>query len=165
MLALRAVELAEAGWSVEDIVSELERVRDRSGVFFTVDRFDNLLRSGRVSRGRAWLGGLLDIKPILEVDPTGRVVPLDRVRGREALLPRVLEHLDARLSPRPSSFRLAVAHAGTPEFAKELQAELVRRYQPRDCLISDVTAAIGVHVGPDAWGVFYQIEDPTPLET
>jgi len=165
MLALRAVELAEAGWSVEDIVSELVRVRDRSGAFFTVDTFDNLLRSGRVSRGRAWLGGLLDIKPILEVDTTGRVVPLDRVRGREALVPRVLEHLDARLTPLPSSLRLAVVHADAPELAKELKAELVRRYKPRDCLVGDVTAAIGVHVGPDAWGVFYQIEDPAPVDT
>jgi len=164
MLALRAVELAEAGWKIEDIVAELVRVRDRSGAFFTVDKFDNLLRSGRVSRGRAWLGGLLDIKPILEVDQTGRVVPLDRVRGREALVPRVLEHLDARLTPLPSSLRLAVVHADAPELAKELKAELVRRYQPRDCLVNDVNAAIGVHVGPDAWGVFYQIEDPAPLE-
>ncbi|MGD8727991.1 MAG: DegV family protein, partial [Gemmatimonadales bacterium] len=164
MLALRAVELAEAGWKVEDIRAELDRIRDRSGAFFTVDTFDNLLRSGRVSRGRAWLGGLLDIKPILEVDPSGRVIPLDRVRGREALVPRVLQHLDARLNPVPSSLRLAVAHADAQKLAQELKAELVRRYKPRDCLVSDVTAALGVHVGPDAWGVFYQIEDPAPLE-
>jgi len=165
MLALRAVELAEAGWDVPTIVDELARVRDRSGAFFTVDTFENLLRSGRVSRGRAWLGGLLDIKPILEVDITGRVIPLDRVRGREALIPRVFSHLDRRLTPRPSSFRLAVAHAGVPDLARQLEAELVQRYQPRDCLVNDVTAALGVHVGPGAWGIFYQIEDPTPVDS
>jgi DegV family protein with EDD domain len=165
MLALRAVELAEAGWDVPTIVDELARVRDRSGAFFTVDTFENLLRSGRVSRGRAWLGGLLDIKPILEVDITGRVIPLDRVRGRDALIPRVFSHLDRRLTPRPSSFRLAVAHAGVPDLARQLKTELIQRYQPRDCLVNDVTAALGVHVGPGAWGVFYQIEDPTPVDS
>ena len=165
MLALRAVELSEAGWKVDAIATELTAVRDRSGGFFTVDTFENLLRSGRVSRGRAWLGGLLDIKPILEVNLEGRVIPLDRVRGREALVPRVLEHLERRLSPRPSSFRLAVAHAGAPDLARSLKKDLVAQFRPRDCFVNDVTAALGVHTGPGAWGVFYQIEDPTPADT
>ena len=58
MLALRAAELAESGWSGAAISRELERVRGRSGMLLTVDRYDNLLRSGRVSRGKAWLAGI-----------------------------------------------------------------------------------------------------------
>jgi DegV family protein with EDD domain len=165
LLALRAAELAEAGWALPAIVRELTAVRDRSGLLFTVDTFENLLRSGRVSRGRAWLGELLDIKPILELDRDGRIRPLDRVRGRDALMARVFRHLEAKLTPRPSSFRLAVAHAGVPEVAETLRAQLIRRYRPRDCLVNDVTAALGVHTGPGAWGIFYQIEDPAPLDT
>ncbi|NIM48438.1 MAG: DegV family EDD domain-containing protein [Gemmatimonadales bacterium] len=164
MLALRAVELVDAGWSVAEIVRELNRVRDQSGGFFTVDTFENLLRSGRVSRGRAWLGGLLHIKPILEVTPEGRIAPLDRVRGRDALVPRVLEHLDRRLTPRPAVLRLGVAHAGVPELAQALKEELVRGYSPRECHVSEVTAALGVHTGPGAWGIFYQVEDAAPSE-
>ena len=83
MLALRAAELAESDWPAAAIATELERVRDQSGVFLTVDKFDNLLRSGRVSRGKAWIGGLLDVKPILSLDAAGRVVPIDRARGRK----------------------------------------------------------------------------------
>jgi DAK2 domain fusion protein YloV len=159
MLAQRAAELANEGSSASDIVREINRIRDQSGGMFTVDVFDNLLRSGRVSRGRAWLGGLLDIKPILEVNSEGRIVPIDRVRGRESLIPRILEHLDSRLTPRPKSLRMGVAHAGAKEIADRLKIELVARYAPRSCLVDDVTSAIGVHVGPGAWGVFYQVED------
>jgi hypothetical protein len=159
LLALRAAELAEQGWELPAIATELDRVRDQSGGMFTVDTFDNLLRSGRVSRGRAWLGGLLDIKPILELDRDGRVIPLDRVRGREALVPRVLRHLDARLAHKPTRVRLGVVHADVPDLAAELRDELERRYAPQDCLVNHITAALGVHTGPGAWGVFYQIED------
>lgn len=159
LLAVRAMELAEQGWTLDAIVPELDRVRDQSGALFTVDTFDNLLRSGRVSRGRAWLGGLLDIKPILELNRDGRVVPLDRVRGRDALIPRVLRHLDRRLAARPLRLRVGVVHAGVPEIAKRLHDELVARYTPIDCFVSHITAALGVHTGPGAWGVFYQIED------
>ena len=49
MLALRGAELAEAGWTGAEIAGELERVRGQSGMLLTVDRYDNLLRSGRVS--------------------------------------------------------------------------------------------------------------------
>jgi DegV family protein with EDD domain len=164
MLAIRAAELADAGWEIPAIVQELDRIRNQSGAFFTVDVFDNLLRSGRVSRGRAWLGGLLDIKPILEVSLDGRVVPLDRVRGSEALVPRVLRHLDRRLTPRPESLRIAVAHAGVPDVAEQIHQEVVSRYQPRNTYVSDVTAALGVHVGLGAWGVFWQVEDAAPPE-
>ena len=160
LLVLRAAELAEAGWSGEDIVKEITRLRRRAGAFFTVDTFEHLLRSGRVGRGRAWLGGLLDIKPVLEVDPEGNVLALDRVRGRAGLADRVLEHIDRRLMPRPGAVRFAIAHADATDVAEQLREELVRRYSPRDCLVNHVTAALGVHTGPGAWGIFYQIEDP-----
>ncbi|MDH3496532.1 MAG: DegV family EDD domain-containing protein [Gemmatimonadota bacterium] len=162
LLALRGAELADEGWTVDAIAAELQRIRDQSGGFFTVDTFENLLRSGRVGRGRAWIGTLLDVKPILEVGPDGRVLPLDKVRGREALIPRVLRHLEKRLTPRPARLRLGIVHAHAPDIAQRLQADLETRFAPRDCFVSDVTAALGVHTGPGAWGIFYQIEDPAP---
>ena len=100
MLALRGAELAESGWSGTAISRELERVRARSGMLLTVDRYDNLLRSGRVSRGKAWLAGMLDVKPILSLDASGRVIPVDRVRGRDQVVSRVLAAAGPSVSPR-----------------------------------------------------------------
>lgn len=159
MLALRAAELAESGWSAEAIVTELERLRTRNGVFLTVDSYDNLIRSGRVSRGRAWLGGMLDIKPILSLDGTGRVVPVDRVRGKDAVVPRVLALIEQQLTPRPNAVRFGVAHAEAPEAAERLRTALVAAYQPRDCFVALATGVLGTHVGPGAWAVFWQVED------
>lgn len=159
MLALHAAELIERGLPIGAIVQDLERIRNQSGALFTVDRFDNLLRSGRVSRGRAWLGSLLDIKPILEVNQEGRVIPVDRVRGRDALLPRVLQHLERRLTPRPAAVRFGIVHADAEEIARRIEAELIARFTPVGCYVTPVTAALGVHTGPGAWGIFYQVED------
>jgi fatty acid kinase/fatty acid kinase fatty acid binding subunit len=162
MLALRAAELAEEGWPAEAIGRELERIRRQSGVFLTVDRFDNLLRSGRVSRGRALLAGMLDLKPILSLDPQGGIVPVDRVRGRARLVPRVLSLLERRLSPRPARIRFGIAHAEAPEAAERIRGALVAAYEPRDCFVSLATGVLGAHVGFGAWAVFYQVEDGTP---
>src|SRR6185503_9521338 len=114
LLALRGAELAEAGWSGGDVARELERVRGQSGMLLTVDHYDNLLRSGRVSRGKAWLAGMLDVKPILSLDTTGRIVPVERVRGREAVVSRMLALVEKSLTPKPKAVRFGVAHVEAP---------------------------------------------------
>ena len=162
LLALRGAELADAGWDAGAIARELERVRGQSGMFFTVDTLEYLLRSGRVTRGQAWLGGLLSMKPILSLDRAGHAVPAARVRGRAALLPRLFRLLDAALPPQRRRLRFGVAHADVPELAERVRAALVARYQPLEVLLAPVTGVLAAHVGPGAWGVFYQVEDGTP---
>jgi len=159
LLALRGAELAAAGWRGPDIARELERIRDRAGMLLTVDRYDNLLRSGRVSRGKAWIAGMLDVKPILSLDASGRVIPVDRVRGKDQLVPRVLALLDRRLTPRPKVVRFGVAHAEAPETAERVRTALVAAYQPRECFVAPATGVLATHVGPGAWAIFYQVED------
>ncbi len=162
MLGLRASELAESGWSAAEIVKELDRIRGQSGMFLSVDTYDNLIRSGRVSRGKAWLGGLLDVKPILTLTDDGRVAPADRVRGRDLVIPKVLSLLERKLTPRPRTIRFGIAHADAPEDAERLRNALVAAYAPKDVFVSLVTGVIGTHVGFGAWAVFYQVEDGTP---
>jgi DegV family protein with EDD domain len=162
MLALRGAELAEAGWGGAEIARELERMRGQCGMLLTVDRYDNLLRSGRVSRGKAWIGGMLDVKPVLSLDAEGRVVPVDRVRGRDQVVPRVLALLEKRLTPRPAVVRFGVAHAEAPEVAERVRTALVAAYQPRDCFVTLATGVLGTHVGAGAWAIFYQVEDGSP---
>ena len=105
---------------------------------------------------------MLDVKPILCLDPAGRVVPVDRVRGRENLVPRVLSLLEKRLTPRPRLVRFGVAHTEAPEMAERVRTALVAAYRPRDCFVTLATGVLGTHVGPGAWAIFYQVEDGTP---
>ncbi len=161
MLVLRGLELAALGWDGPAIARELERVRDQSGGFFTVDNLERLIRSGRVGRLRGWLGTRLNVKPIMALTIEGRAEPVDRARGREAARARVLARLERLLTPRPQQLRLGVAHGDIPEFAETLRAELVDRYQPKQIVVTPITPVIAAHAGIGAWGVFYQIEDGT----
>ena len=161
MLVLRGIELAAAGWAPETIARELERVRGQSGGFFTVDNFDRLVRSGRVGRGRAWLGTKLNLKPVMAVTRDGLIEPAARVRGAAAARRRTLELVDRALGGGPREVRLGVVHGDIPEFAEQLRAELVARYRPKQCLVAPITPVIAAHAGVGAWGVFYQVEDGT----
>lgn len=162
LLALRAAELADAGWGAEAIGQELSRVRGQSGLLLTVDQYENLIRSGRVSKGKAWLGGLFDIRPLLEVDQAGTVQVVDRIRGRDQVVPRVLAELTRRLTPRPARLRFGIAHAEAPEAAARVRTALAAAFRPREIMVSHATAVLGTHVGTGAWAVAYQVEDGTP---
>ncbi len=128
----------------------------------TVDRFDNLLRSGRVTRGKAWIAGMLDVKPILSLDQQGAIIPVDRVRGRANVVPRVLSLLERQLAPRPNVVRFGIVHAEAPEPVERLRAALVAAYAPKDCFVALATGVLGAHVGFGAWAVFWQVEDGVP---
>jgi len=115
-----------------------------------------------VSRVKGWLGNLLDMKPILSLDEAGRIAPVHRVRGRKALLPRVLELLEAALPARRERLRLGGVHVDAEREAHGIRAALEERFRPLDIIVNPATAVIGAHAGADAWGVFWQVEDGVP---
>lgn len=120
---------------------------------------DRLLASGRVGRGRALLGTLLDIKPILGLDSDGRVAPLARVRGRRQLLPRVMELLAERVPPG-AKVRFGVVHVACEEVLDEVASALRERYgEEAEILTGPASPVLATHIGPGGWGLAYMIED------
>jgi DegV family protein with EDD domain len=158
LLAVRAVELLDEGMELHEVAEELERVRDQSNVFFTVETLEYLLRSGRVGRARAFFGGLLDLKPILSLSEEGRLAAVGRGRGREAVLHKLFDLLDERLIDAVR-YRFGVVHFAAEDWMHHVVGELKQRYDPLEVLSGPATAALGVHVGPGAWALAYQIED------
>jgi DegV family protein with EDD domain len=159
LLVLRSAELAELGWNPGAIAAELTRIRRSSGIFFTVDVFDNLLASGRVGRGQVMIAGWLDIKPILALDPTGRVVPLARVRGRRNVLPRMMAELERRVPRTAQALRFGVVHVDAEDIVEAVSGELLSRYGEREIISAPATPVLATHLGPGAWGLAYQWED------
>lgn len=161
LLALKAAELVEGGMPVEQVAREVTRIRDRSGIMFTVDTFDRLLASGRVGRGKALLGSLLDIKPILALDTTGRVQPMAKVRGRASVLPRVMELLEKEVPPAAGrKVRFGIVHVACPDVVPPIADALRARYGDGvEILANSATPVIATHIGAGAWGLAWMVED------
>lgn len=158
MLVLLGAELAESGKNPDEIVAELNRVRDRSGVLFTVDVFDNLLASGRVGRGQVMIADFFDIKPILELRADGMVAPVAKVRGKKNVMPRMISTVRTRI-PEGARVRFGIIHVGAEEVAAEVDRQLAELFPRAERIIAPATAVISTHLGPGAWGLCYQIED------
>jgi hypothetical protein len=159
MLALRAAELAEAGKGPDEVIEELTRIRQQSGTLLTVEVFDNLLRSGRVGRGKVMIAGLLDIKPILLLDTVGRVGPLANVRGSMNVRPRLIEKLISLVPSGAQAVRFGIMHVGRPSIVEEVTADLRAHWPDAEILDAPCASVIATHLGPGAWGIAWQVDD------
>lgn len=160
LLVLKATELAELAVEPEEIARELERVRGQSGLMFTVDTFERLVASGRVGRGQALVGAVLNVKPVLELDITGKVVPVTKTVGRRRVMGALIEAIAQRVGPTPEKVRFGVVHVGCPEVLDEVSGLLRTRYGPEtEILTAPATPVISTHLGIGAWGVAYMLED------
>jgi DegV family protein with EDD domain len=156
--ALAAAELADEGMGLDAIVTELRRIQERSGLLLTVDTLEYLKRSGRVGKARAFLGSLFDLKPILGLDREGVVIPVDKVRGREALVQRVLQILEHRVPLERRRLRMGVAHVDCVDVANRLAKAFEQMFQPDEMMVRPAASVLAAHTGPGAWAVFYQVE-------
>ncbi|HEX8432963.1 MAG TPA: DegV family protein, partial [Longimicrobium sp.] len=158
LLALKASELGENGWDAARIMAELKRVRAKSGFFIVLDTFERALASGRVGRGRAWLGSLLDIKPVLDINAQGKLVPIAKVRGRGAMLPKMLEILEGKVKPGTGKVRFGVMHVACPNIIGDVVPEIRSRYGDVEVITAPGTPIIATHAGAGAWGIAYMVE-------
>ena len=159
LLVLKATELAEMAMPAVDIVKELARIRDQSGIMFTIETFDRLLASGRVSRSQAFFANFLNVKPILAIDLEGKVVPRAKAIGRKRVILALLDAVAKDMGRVPEKVRFGIVHVGVPEIVSEVRELLVARYGEVEILNAPITPVIATHLGIGAWGLAYMVED------
>ena len=146
---LAAAEAAELG--LQAALDAIQSVQRRLQVFAALDTMEYLKRSGRVPATVAMLGGLLHIKPLVELI-NGQVKPVDAARTTSQANERMSRLL---LDGNDSLERLAILHTGAEARAREFLNELMQKASqsiPRDILMVNVTTVIGTHVGPNGLG-------------
>ncbi|MFE9745505.1 DegV family protein [Saccharothrix saharensis] len=146
-----AATVAAAGGDVNRVMSAAQHTVRRSSELLYVDTLEYLQRGGRIGRAAALLGSALSMKPLLTVTD-GRIAPLDKVLGAERAMRKLVDIAVKRAGQEPVD--IAVEHFDAAERAEtvleQLRAKLpnVRRF-----LVTQVSSAIGAHVGPGALGV------------
>jgi DegV family protein with EDD domain len=145
---LAAAEEAEFG--LKPALAAIASTRKRLQVSAALDTMEYLRRSGRVPAVVARLGGLLSIKPMIEL-LDGAVKPIGAVRTTHQADERMLEFLlkEGELQ------RLAIMHTNAEYRARRLLDRVMLRapqWAPREILFANVTAVIGTHLGPNGLG-------------
>jgi DegV family protein with EDD domain len=148
-----AVELAEAGESVDSIEWEIKDLIPRSRVYFLVDTLEYLARGGRIGGASALLGSVLQVKPILTLRE-GKVESYEKERTHRRAMNRLVEIVLGQINPS-ADHRLAVMHADGYEQACSLISILTARLDLPDIPIYNLPPAIVVHGGPGILGASF----------
>ena len=145
---LAAAEAAQDG--LEAALAAVESTRRRLHLFAVLDALEYARRSGRLPAPLSILGGLLHIKPLIELTD-GEIKTIAAVRTATQAAQRMADFLH---SGRPFE-RLAILHADAEPRAREFLQRIMQESSqalPRGILLVNVTTVIGTHVGPNALG-------------
>jgi len=146
LIVLEAAEEAQKGGNLQSVVAHINDVIAHTRLFAMMDTLEYLAKGGRIGKAGAFLGGLLQVKPIIEVKEL--VLPVERVRTR----PRALERLVDLAKEQGPAKRMAVVHAGAPEDAEKMAQQLRPMLAQGDVVVSWIGPVIGTHTGPKAMG-------------
>ncbi len=154
LLVLRACDCRDAGMSVDETAAVINDMLVRMCQVFTVDDLRFLRKGGRITGTVAFIGTLLDFKPLLKGDENGHIVMTGKVRGKKRAIAAMAEKYEALVSD-PQNQCIGIANAACPEDAKQLEALLKKNKPPREILTVCYEPVTGVHVGPGALALFF----------
>ena len=154
MLVYLACKKKEAGASLEEVADFVRETRDHLCHWFTVDDLMFLFRGGRVSRTSAWAGTLLNIKPVMHVDNEGRLVPMEKARGRRKAIKALVDHME-QTAIDPTNQTIFITHGDCIEDVVLLESEITKRLGCTEFVVNYVDPVIGAHSGPGTLALFF----------
>lgn len=149
-LSVLAAAARDEGKTLEETKAMIIDILPRLRTYFLVDDLYHLMRGGRLSKTSAIMGSLANIKPLLWLDATGKLVPLAKIRGRKKALKEVVSQATKSIAHRTA----VVAYANGLEGAESLKESLLEHDMIDEVLIMPLGPVISAHVGPGTLAVF-----------
>lgn len=152
LIVARVQAHLQSGATLGQIEDLVDRYRRTQSMAFSLGSLEYIQRGGRISKGRAVMGNLLGVRPILQITG-GEIEQYSKVRGADRVLPGLRDFLVEHSDPdRP--LHVSVAHAVTPQLIPELSA-LIAEARPNASidLVCDIGPCVGTHAGPGAVGL------------
>lgn len=152
-LAINAKQMAENGATPEEIIARSNYLIDNSQAYFVVEDLNYLVKNGRLTGMAGFMGSLLKIKPVLELDDEGRIVTKEKIRTYSKAVERVVELMLEFIQDK-TNVKLIGFHSLKEEVIKEV-IKKVKEVRPdiADVEIHYITPAVGAHIGAGVIGI------------
>lgn len=154
LMVYMAVAKKNEGASLEENAAYIESLTPQHCIWFTVDDLEYLKRGGRVSPLVAFAGGVLGIKPVLQMDSEGHLIKVSTTRGRKKAIEALADKY-AELSYEEKNTPVFISHAECEEDAKHLAEILLQRHGVKVTLFTEIGPVIGSHAGPGTLAIFF----------
>ena len=155
-----ALELINKGRSATDIVTELEKLRDRTTIYIGLDTLEYLYKGGRLNRATATIGEIANLKPSITVNRAGAVAMYKKSIGKNKAMATLVKAMDSH-KPDPNFPIYTVYSKGTDNCAK--LEEKIAKAGYTITKRGQLGCTIGAHLGPNIYGVIYISSDKQDL--
>ena len=149
-----ALLMMKNGASKQEIIEGIEWHCEHMEHFFTVNTLEYLLKGGRLSKTSAIAGSLLDIKPIIQVNDLGALESIEKVRGRQKSLKRLVDIVGERGKDLENQM-IGIAHGDDARTMEMMKEQLSKTYGCKRYMDNYVGCAIGAHTGPGIIGIIF----------
>ncbi len=153
-LSIEALRLVEEGHSPKTIVPYLERLATTRRQYFMVDNLRLLVKNGRLSGFSGMMGRLLKIKPILQVNDEGYIVPFEKVRTHNKALRKMIDQILSDLET-VENFVITYDTSDNKEGYETVWNAIEEKYPNHTYYAAPITPVIGAHTGTGTIGVAY----------
>ncbi|MFD3446548.1 DegV family protein [Microbacteriaceae bacterium 4G12] len=147
---IEAAKMAKEGKSPEAILARMEEIKQSASAYFIVDDLNHLQRGGRLTSAQAFIGSLLQVKPILHFDDKV-IKPFEKIRTRKKAMKRIVEVFDVQAS-QGVPMEAVVIHGNCEQEAKEWMEQLQAQYPHVEFKLSYFGPVIGTHLGEGSLG-------------
>lgn len=154
LIVYHAAARKKQGMSINEVASWVEENKLHLAHWFTVDDLNHLRRGGRVSGAAAFVGTMLNIKPVLHVDNEGHLIPVEKVRGRRKSLEALVSHME-NSALKPEEQTVFISHGDAPDDAAYLEKLVRERFGVKSVYINPIGPVIGSHSGPGTVALFF----------
>ncbi|MEG1312104.1 MAG: DegV family protein [Romboutsia sp.] len=152
MLVVKAAQLAQEGKTVDEIIPEIDKIRDNTYVLFSVDTLEYLQKGGRISSTKAAIGSILNIKPILDIK-NGLVAPVCQVRGKKNVISKMVDLIKENCETDFSNQTIYIAYSDDFKERERLTEVIKEQFNPKNIMYFQIGTVIGSHAGPGLTGV------------
>lgn len=146
MQVLQACKMRDEGHGIAYIVDKCRKIENKCQIFLVVDTFTYLQKGGRIGKGVALAGGLLNIKPIMTLK-NGELEPVAAVRGRKKAMKDIVSRLKRDMTGKPDDYEFLAVHSQSPDMA-ELVAMMAEAGMGLTLAPGNLGVTIGAHTGP-----------------
>lgn len=148
-LAIRAAEMASSH-TVAEIITEMNAMKEDMIAYFLVDDLKNLQKGGRLTGAQAFIGSMLQVKPILKFVDT-KIVPYEKVRTKKKAIKRI-ESLIQDFVNKEDTLTACILHANDLQTAEAWKTNLEKEFPNTNFIIGEFGPVIGTHLGEHALG-------------
>lgn len=156
LLALSAGEIIQSASSWQEAEEKILECRQSMRYIFTLDTLEYLVKGGRVSKSAGFIGGLLDVKPVLHITSEGYIEPFAKVRTRRGAIRKLVDIMEQEIR-HPEEQIIGISHSACLNEANILAQEIRDRLKVKDIWISKIGCVVGSHTGPGTLALFYRV--------